>query len=218
MSSNAPTGIPALDQPAKPRPAARYPLGLPAGSVRSVLAVSVLAMLWVVLLATKGKSLPDYFIYLLYLMTLIVAHFFAAHGSSISHHHEDPNPLGLPKGFMRFLLTAGLVGLVVWYYLHLDDYDQPPQTSMVMPFVLLAAFIAGWLVTGVMRIAGGGQPPYWFQDIEAWFALIGLFALGLELVLVLFINPSLEDRYKVDLTHLEWVLSAAIGFYFGARS
>src|SRR5262245_43876847 len=92
------TGIPVLDEPSRPPRPTRHPLGLPAGTVRALLAFSVLGMLWTIALTTKDRHLPLFFVYLIYLIVLILAHYFAAHGNSIAHIPGERHPLGLPRG------------------------------------------------------------------------------------------------------------------------
>jgi hypothetical protein len=212
------TGIPALDEPRSPRPAARHPLGLPAGSVRAMMALGVLGMLWAIVLATKKGHLPLFFVYLLYLLILILAHYFAAHGVSIARIPGERSPLGLPRGSIRFLLLAGVIGLAVWFVYHEGIYTDPLETpSFIMPLILLSAFITGWFLTAIVRFLSRGQLPFWFQDVQAWFAIVGMLGLLVEMVVLIFIKPSLVEE-QIDPTHLEWGLTAVIGFYFGARS
>src|SRR5689334_7415369 len=69
-------------------PPPRHALGLPAGSIRALLALGVLALLWLLALrplqdapgAPYEIKLPTAFMDLQILMVLILAHFFAAHG------------------------------------------------------------------------------------------------------------------------------------------
>ena len=103
----------------------RHPLGLPAGSVRAILALLVLASLWAMTLFGSPALLaevPLLYLYLQYLMILIIAHFFAAHGNTIRTTPDEHSPLGLPRGFVRFFLLAGtFVGenaLLRFYVLH----------------------------------------------------------------------------------------------------
>jgi hypothetical protein len=222
MSTPNSTGIPALDDPSAPRRQTRHPLGLPAGSVRAMMALSVIGMLWAIVLATKDTKeghLPLFFVYLLYLFILIFAHYFASHGVSIARIPGERNPLGLPRGSVRFLLLAGIIGLAVWFFYHQGVYHDPLEMpSFIMPLILLCAFIVGWFITSVVRTLSGGQLPYWFQDVQAWFAIVGLLGLIVEMVVLIFINPSLVVENQIDPTRLEWGLTAVIGFYFGARS
>jgi len=212
------TGIPVLDDPTPPRPPVRHPLGLPAGTIRALLAFAVLGMLWTIVLTTKDGHLPLFFVYLIYLVILILAHYFAAHGNSIARMPGERHPLGLPRGSVRLLLVAGFIGLAVWFYYHPDEFEAPPAASYAMPFVLLTAFVAGWLITGMVRTASGGQLPFWFQDIEAWFAIVSMLGLAAETIILIFINPNIGEDLKIDPTHLEMALAGVIGFYFGARS
>src|SRR5207245_7319491 len=93
----------------------RHALGLPAGSIRALLAFLVLAVLWLLALfanRAEGETyatrpLPLAFVYLQYVMILILAHFFAAHGSTIGRHVSPSSPLHLPSGTVRFLLLVG---------------------------------------------------------------------------------------------------------------
>jgi hypothetical protein len=213
------TGIPALDDPNPRRVSTRHPLGLPAGSVRAMMALGVLGMLWAIVLATKEGHLPLFFVYLLYLLILILAHYFASHGVSIARIPGERNPLGLPRGSVRFLMLAGIIGLVVWFFYHQGvDLDTTARPSFIMPLILLGAFITGWLITAVVRTFSGGQLPFWFQDIQAWFAIVGMLGLIAEMVILIFINSTVVEDLKIDPTQLEWGLTGVIGFYFGARS
>src|SRR5256885_5371954 len=90
------TGIPALDDPARPRLPVRHPLALPAGSIRALLAFAVLGMMCTIVLTTKEGPLPLFFVYLTYLVILILAHYFAAHGNSIARTPGERQPLALP--------------------------------------------------------------------------------------------------------------------------
>jgi hypothetical protein len=196
----------------------RHALGLPAGSVRAMLTFVVFGLLAAVLLFDKQTKIPSLYNYLWYLLLLIVAHFFAAHGSTIGGHADDRSPLGLPRGFFRILLIAGFVGLVVWLY-HQDRLWQEPAKAWVgYPLVLLAGFFLGVLVSRTVNWATRGKgPPYWFQDIQAWLALIAVLILGVQLLILVVINPSLTEPMPESLTW-ESVFAGIVGFYFGARS
>src|SRR5213078_3937167 len=65
-----------------PTPPVRHALGLPAGSVRALLGLAVLGLLWVMALKLPQK-LPLSFVYLQSLMLVILAHYFAAHGKTV---------------------------------------------------------------------------------------------------------------------------------------
>jgi hypothetical protein len=204
----------------------RYPLGLPAGSVRAFLAFSVLGLLWALVLTYRSKEhpLPPIYPYLQFLMALILAHYFAAHGSSIGGPARQRSPLFLPRGSVRLLLTAGVVGLIVWFIYHWDEYGPEavlPTLPFQLPIALLSGFLAGYLIHKVVRKLSGENFPFWFQDLEAWVALVSVFALAAALVFHVLILPTLENADQWQFKHSDIadpILAGMISFYFGARS
>lgn len=207
-------------------PPPRHPLGLPAGSVRALLALSVLGMLWLLALqplARNGPALGEFqlstpFMDLQILMVLILAHYFAAHGHSIRTHAEQKSPLSLPRGSVRFLLLAGYLGLAVFLYRTQPTFQYPSTSALVLLLVLVSGFFLGHILTGAVRYLSHGVLPYWFQDILAWVALLAMLAMGVLLIILLFINPSLSLGQEISPPVLEAILAALVGFYFGARS
>lgn len=214
------------NQPVAPLPPPRHALGLPAGSIRALLALSVLGLLWLVVLRplpVKGEplgkmQLPSAFMDLQILMVLILAHYFAAHGHSIRPHPQHKSPLGLPRGSVRFLLLAGYLGLAIYLYRTQPDFEYPPSSSFVLLLVLLSGFFLGHILTAAVRALSRGVLPFWFQDIEAWAALLAMLCMGVLVMILLFINPSLSLGQEIPLPVLEAILAALVGFYFGARS
>jgi hypothetical protein len=215
-----PGDIPGLDPASAPARAPRHALGLPAGSVRALLSFMVLGLLWLIVWKWPGPELPLEYVYLQYLMILILAHYFASHGSTIGARHlGDKQPLGLPRGSVRALLLLGFVGLVVWLFYTGHSFVSPAGASLILPLILLCAFFLGYLAHRVVRAASrNGQLPYWFQDVEAWVALLGMIGLVALLLLHIFVNFNLPEEMKLDLSQLEMIVAAVVGFYFGARS
>src|SRR5690242_1080024 len=85
----------------RPRPV-RHALGWPAGSVRALLALTVMGLLGLVvyLLPTLDKDtknqIQTLYVYLWFMVFLILASFFAAHGKSIGVPQvHSASPLGL---------------------------------------------------------------------------------------------------------------------------
>ena len=60
--------------------------------------------------------------------------------------------------------------------------------------------------------------PPWFQDVQAWFALLAMVGLGVVVLVYGVINPGVRPEQQVDPTVLEAILAAVVGFYFGARA
>jgi hypothetical protein len=201
------------------KPPPRSALGLPAGSVRAVLALIISGMISL-LIALPPKDPPWQIpAYLFYLLFIAVAHFFAAHGHSIGQ-ARGPSPLHLPRGTVRLLILAMLVGSVTFAMLRdqaafLDQMtytlrkipDQP-----YLPVVVLSGFFVGVIVRAV--VSHERRSPA-MQDIEAWFALISVLLICIDALIKFVINPSMWEQ--VDLPTWEAIIAAVIAFYFGER-
>lgn len=217
--SLTPTAAPTL-------PPARHALGLPAGSIRALLALSVLGLLWLLALQPlpgHGQPLgeirlPTVFMDLQILMILILAHFFASHGHSIRAGGVGASPLHLPRGSVRFVLLAGYLALAVFLYRMQPKFEYPSTSALVLLLVLVSGFFLGHLLTGLVRLFAGGVLPYWFQDVQAWVALLAVVCMGVILIIQMFINTTVPLEQQIDLPIVEAILAALVGFYFGARS
>jgi hypothetical protein len=193
----------------------RHALGLPAGSIRAILALSVLGSLWVMALRAPDK-LPPSFVYLLFLMLFILVHYIAAHartqGTAVSRRHA----LGLPRGTIRLLLLVGFIGLLMFLWQNSAQLEVV-QSDLLFQLIalLLAGFVVGYLLTGVFR-SPDGHLPAWLQDVQAWLALLAAIAMVILVMIYSVINPSLAEQPKIPVDKIEAGLAALIGFYFGA--
>ncbi len=215
---------PASAPPQLPPP--RHALGLPAGSVRALLALGVLGLLWLLALqpmpghsqAVGEIKLPTVFMDLQILMVLILSHYFASHGHSIGPVGYGRSPLGLPRGSIRFVLLAGYLALAGFLYHTQPKFEYPSTSALILLLVLLSGFFLGNVLTAMVRALSHGVLPYWFQDIQAWTALLAILCMGVILIIQLFINTSVPLEQQIDLPVVEAILAALVGFYFGARS
>ncbi|MBM4070098.1 MAG: hypothetical protein FJ271_14265 [Planctomycetes bacterium] len=206
--------------PTIPAPIAppRHALGLPEGSVRTILALLVTGLVCAVMLVPSRNGvvtpIPPY---LLYLLFLILGHFFA----TLGHYHARPWPLHLPPFFVRLIIIGALMGTVAYLYSNdPDDLQRKWEASMDMiranwylPVLLLAGFFVGVVLRSIV---GRTNPPVFVQDLEAWVALIGVIGLCIAGFIHLVINPSLQN--PIDFPNLEGFLAVVVVFYFGARS
>lgn len=205
----------------------RHALGMPAGSIRALLAFGTLGYLFILVLSVgdQGKTLlnqpeaSEAFVFLQLLMILIIAHFFSAHGRTIGKVVSDRHPLGMPRGSIRFLLLGGYLGLLYYVYHHEIQFLFPERTDLMLFLgVILVAFIVGHALTDLVRRMTGGWLPAWVQDVQAWFALIGLVMLGIVVLVRLVINTALPLEQQLGLAKMEVGMAGMISFYFGARS
>jgi len=196
-------------------PVKRHALGMPAGSVRSILALLVVTLVCAVMLMPGRKELlPPY---LLYLMFLILGHFFAALG------HHDPEqhaPLYIPRTLVRLAIIGALGATIGWKLYHDPDaLREQWKASMdllkeqwYMPILLLGGFFLGV----ILRMFVGHNPSPWAQDFEAWVALLAVLGLFIMAIVHLVITPSTNE--PPPMAGFEGFLAAIIAFYFGARS
>jgi hypothetical protein len=198
----------------------RHPLGLPAGSVRGLLALMVVGLIWILMLLPPDRFVPVP-LYLYYLLFLIVGHYFAAHGQRFGGPETGQRaPLHLPRGTVPLLIVLGFVGVLGWrYYTERDWAELQPsvQEQPWLPVILLAAFFLGIAMNRVINTVFS-RPPYWYQDIQAWLALLAMFGLFAEVMIQTVINPSLPAERRLQLPQVQAVLTAIVGFYFGART
>jgi hypothetical protein len=211
-----------LAPPAASAPPAypRHALGLPAGSVRALLALGVLGLLWYMAFTSQASAkLPTEFVYLQMLMTLVLASFFASHGGTIGKHVSKSSPLGLPGGTMRVLLLAGYAGLTYFLFAHRENVDFEAEINVhVVHFLalILSGFFLGHVLTILVRAFAGGTIPFWYQDLQAWLAIVSL--LGLAFLFVAhIINLNVRPDQQIGSV-INVILAGIVAFYFGARS
>jgi hypothetical protein len=204
--------------PAPPPP--RHALGLPAGSVRAILGLGVLGALWAMAFEPKhDQAFPLAFIYLQSLMMLILAHYFAAHGNKIGPKTGSGRALGLPSGTVRFVLLVGYLGLT-WYLFKERsqlNFETEAQGNIILYLAtILTGFFVGHLLTGLVQWLSGGTLPFWFQDLQAWVAIVSMLGLAGLIIIHVFINPNVSPDLKIH--GLDVVLATLVAFYFGART
>jgi hypothetical protein len=205
-------------QPAAPiRVPPRHALGLPAGSVRAILALAVLGSLVLIVLFHRQdvKGVDSLYVYLWGALFLIMANYFTmrTHWSG-----EGPQPLGLPRGAVRFFLVAGLAALVIWLWQTNSLFDNTPRLPSGIFILVPGGFLLGWFVGRIAHALFQDNVPPWYQDIQAWVAIVAMGILIIVMLLVMFINPGMSPEKQIDTTTWDGVLVAIVSFYFGART
>jgi hypothetical protein len=201
-------------------PAKRSALKLPAGSVRAIHVLGIVGLTCAIILLPGHLAIPTYLIWLLFLM---LGHYFAAHGVSIATRDDpSPSPLFLPGGTVRFLIIVALAASIGWKIYSdeggfFEQYKVSLEALKSQPFLPLA--ILGGFVLGVMvrSVVSRDDPPAWWQDFEAWISLIALIGLGIAALINLIpaIDASVVEFY---LPVWDACLGGLVAFYFGERS
>lgn len=194
----------------------RHPLNLPPGSVRALLAlmITVLFVALVGLPSTQIQNVPLFAYPLLSLLPVFVV----AHGRSIAS-PDDAHPLHLPRGLFRLLITGMIVGVVVWKFA--TDPETllarlKPKPEQLDQWPTLVAALGGGFLAGRLSRFGPWVSSAMYQDFLAWVSLLCMFGLGALTLLVIFVEPQLPNGLNLPI--LQACLTAAVAFYFGARS
>lgn len=191
----------------------RHPLGLPAGSIRAILSIGIAGAFLLYLGHPQATHVPLY----LYFLTFGLFLFFASHGSTIGT--SGHSPLYMPKGTLRFIIVAGIAGVVGWL-LWQDPQEvikrmRPREIELDSWAILFASSIGGFFV-GWLLAHGPWRKAAAFQDVLAWIALIALLMMVGEALWKGFVDPNgikLDNRYV-----WESILIGTVSLYFGSRS
>jgi hypothetical protein len=187
-----------------------HALGLPAGSVRALLALGVVGTVCGLIVRDSGKPLPDHLESLLF---VVIGHYFAARGQAAVDPANGPPPLFLPRGSVRLLLVAALitVGVIVF------RQDGILALRGLFTLILVFAFLLGLLLARITRWIARRRstPSRWFSDLQALVGLLAVGALAVQLFVGVFPGP---EALGVGRIGVEQGLAGLIGFYFGARS
>ena len=212
--------VPAPVPVTNPYIARRHALGLPAGSVRAAHVLGITALVCALLLipAKQTVGVPPYLLYLVFLM---IGHYFAAHGVTIATRDDRAaSPLYLPGGVVRVLVFVALAATLGWkFYADPDglrgQFDKSVELLQAEPLTPLLV-LGGFFLGAVVRSLIGRNPAAAWQDFEAWVSLLALVGLGAAAVIHLVIAPSLEEQ--LWMPNWEGALGAVVAFYFGERS
>jgi hypothetical protein len=198
----------------------RYAFGLPAGSIRALLALGILGSAAALAALHPDSRIPDAFRDLVF---LILGHYFALRKTAYEPMLEGPPPLGLPRGSIRFIIFLVFVAVVV-VFLRKHEPLNPQTTPAIYTLIVIAGFLLGVVIS---RFAGqlwrkGHEPKRIWIDLRAVVALLA----AIMLVILAwnesyhFLPLQREGGPKPPITRegVHHVLAAIVAFYYGARS
>jgi len=187
-----------------------HALGLPSGSVRALIALAVVGTVCGLLLTAPERALPEHLESLLF---VVLGHYFAARGQAKGDPAGGPPPLWLPRGSVRLLLVAGLLGVGVMVL------RQGAAQSLrgLFTLVLVFGFLLGLLLTRIATWWRKRRPrsSRWFEDLRA---VIGLGAVGVLATQAFFSVLPGPEQIGFGPIGVEQALAGVVGFYFGSRS
>jgi hypothetical protein len=193
----------------------RPPLGLPAGSIRGLLALQIAVIFWLLLLAPRDITIP---LNLYFLLSLVMM-FFVAHGKSIARRDEKTaSPLWLPGGTLRLILLAGTAAVLIYVYVnHPERLDRltPKHEQLANWRYYLAALGIGFVLGYGTRLLPF-RHAWGFQAFQAWIAILAMAVLFLEAVFQAIINWSLTEQ--LDPVAWQTIVTGTAAFYYGSRS
>ena len=184
------------------------PLGLPKGSIRALVAISLAGTCWLMVLVSR--DVPSYLLSLL--LTVIGYYFgFRTVAKTTSGRIYDPashprTPLNIPGGGIRGLLMMGFLvsGIVLWSAGKLLGDDM----KYLEFYVILAGLIVGHLFARAFSHVRVGRCYLGIHHFKGLAVLGSALALLGVLLLGLF----------ADLPYVAMVLCAVISFYYGSRT
>ncbi len=202
----------------------RYPLGLPPGSVRSILALMVVGMVCTLCLISTEEDPQRIPPYLVYLLLIMLGSFFAvASGTTNVTENKQRGALGLPRGVIHGILFIGLVATIAYKVIQEPDAWKAQfelsinalKSEPFLPLYVIGGFFVGVLLRTIM---GRDNQSFVYRNFLPWISILAVVGLTASLLIELVINPNLHIENKLEIPEWDAVLAAIVAFYFGARS
>lgn len=185
------------------------PLGLPAGSVRAVIALILCGSLWYQVL--KGEAIAPI---LVESALLVVGFYFGVRsgaGPPIAPVTAEgvKQPLFLPRGSIRAVLLVGFFGVIVYIWYRGRGIPE----ALVLILQVLAAYLIGYIVSVFVtrRRAAGIQPSHAIAVFRNVNAVIVMILVAYSCGIILFAWPDFLPQYTGNA--LAWI----VAYYFGSR-
>jgi len=206
---------PIRDEPLDPISNPRQPFGFPAGTIRGFLSLLICAFFWLVLLwPSEGfaKPLLGHF----FMLALVLMAFASTHADVSGNRDRSYAPW-----LMRMLFVGGSALVVAFTLVKNPEQFSARLTPDVVEFRdwwgTFLAVTAGGFASGLfIRFALGRNNPV-FLTLRAWFSVVGMVMLALELALFVAFT-SAETKPESFMRYWQSFEVAMVAAYFGTRA
>lgn len=188
----------------------RHPLGLPEGSVRAVLALSIFGTVLYLLLQNREIEQG------LWMLTYTILGYYytlrRSRGQDLPKTAKMASPLHLPRGSVRWLLFLMYAVAAGWLiYDHRENIQQIVEHNAFFPLCSITSFFLGLFIerlTPARWKDGTGKLERRIQDIRGLLAVFS----AVSIVVCTIFPDVIPQQTKVLRTSLLYVF-----FYFGNR-
>jgi len=197
----------------------RPPLGLPAGSIRGLLALQIAIIFWVLLIVPSDPEQKIPIPLNLYFLSTLVMVFFVSHGKSIAKKGDlAPSPMWLPGGTFRFILLAGTLAVAaLLVFRHPERFSRlTPDPEQMQHWIYYFLGLGGGFILGYATRILPFRHSWIFQSFQAWSAIIAMAILLIEMIFRVFVGTSLTKN--IEPVYWGTAVTAIVAFYFGSRS
>ena len=177
------------------------PLSLPRGSIRAIIALTLLGLLSYFFLDVREVPLSLAFISL-----LVLGHYFGARTGQ--NEYQGRPPLFLPRGSIRIIIIL-LILTVTWFMWEHDRLNLIVDERETTVVLVALGLIAGYLIRAILDFITGGRmakPRRLFENVKAILALMATATLVIACV---------SDRAESE--NIALLVTPFIAFYFGSR-
>lgn len=194
----------------------RHPFGLPLGSVRGMFSVLICAFFWLTLLwpgEQPVRALLGHF----FMLGLVVMAFASA---PVIADRDRETSAFLPW-VLRIIFVGGSAAVIVFALFKDPNQVQarltPDPAEVKDWWVPFLATMAGGFAFGLSLRVVFGRANHIFETIRAWFSVVGMVMLAVELAL--FIGLASAENKPLEFLHFwQCVEMVIVSAYFGTRA
>ncbi|OWK46660.1 hypothetical protein [Fimbriiglobus ruber] len=192
----------------------RHPFGLPLGSVRGLMSLVICLFFWMVLLwpeADVKAPLAHFF-----LLSLVLMAFASSPSASIDGEQSSFTPW-----LLRVLFVGGSIAVVGFVAVQdperLRNRLTPDQSEFAKWWGPFLASMASGFASGLFMRFILGRTTTVFQSLRAWFSVVGLLLLVLEIGMFVMLVTS-RDKPGDFMQYWQAIELFVVAAYFGTRA